>query len=191
MRVCERPHPLLLISHLIALWVEVWCVLPVSWPCLSRSLFLSFSFSLSRPPFSFLSYRLINPDTFSPQILCFLCSHFPFSAVLCSRLNFPPFFSHVPPLSLSLYSAVLGSRRRADIILSGSSIVSIYLLFSFNFCIQWCFALHHLDEQRKTRSFLCLCLSVLSGMQRTAAPETRSVTAASSVSSLPSLSACV
>ncbi len=60
------------------------------------SLALFFSLSLSSP-FSFLSYRLINPDTFSPQILCFLCSRFPFSAVLCSRLNFPPF-----SLSLSL-----------------------------------------------------------------------------------------
>ncbi len=159
------------------------------------SLALFFSLSLSSP-FSFLSYRLINPDTFSPQILCFLCSHFPFSAVLCSRLNFPPFslsLSRSSSLSLShsLYSAVLGSRRRADIILSGSTIVSFYLLFSFHFCIQWSFALHHLDEQRKMRSFLCLSLSVLSGMRRTAAPEARSDTAASSVSSLPSLSACV
>lgn len=100
----------MLISHLIALWVEVWCVLPVSWPCLSLSLFFCPSLSLSLAPFSFLSYRLINLDTFSPKILCFLCSRFPFSGTLSAHLNFPPFSL----LCIARSSSTGRSRQRSD-----------------------------------------------------------------------------
>lgn len=113
MHACARtpPPPIADLSSYSPLGRSLVCVAGVVALPLSLSFSLSFSFSLSRPPFSFLSYRLINPDTFSPQILCFLCLRFPFSAVLCSRLNFPHFFalSHVPPLSLTL-SLLCGSR---------------------------------------------------------------------------------